>query len=65
MCSYAAESIKRKCGREYGFADDGEHLHATDISKLTSTEREGLPTNNCISERDLSKFNKEAAVSRC
>ena len=51
--------------REYGFPDDGENLHATDISKLTPEEREGLPTNNCISEWDLSKFDKEAGVSRC
>ena len=50
MCSSVAESIKRQCVKEYGFADDGEHLRATDISKLTSTEREGFPTNNCISE---------------
>jgi hypothetical protein len=67
MCVSAAESLHRQCGREYnfGFADDDHDLRATDISTLTTDELEGLPTNNCISERDLSKFDKEAYVSRC
>ena len=65
MCESAAESIKRQCGREYGFADDDEELRATDLSTLTSDELDGLPTNNCINERDLSKFDKEAIVSKC
>lgn len=65
MCISAAESIKRQCGREYGFADDDQKLRATDISILTTEELEGLPTNNCINERDLSKFDKEAYVSKC
>ena len=38
---------------------------ATIISKLTPEQRRDLPTNNCISERDLSRFDREAAVSRC
>ena len=59
----AAEAVLRQCGREYGFSD--EPMRATDISTLTPEEREGLPTNNCISERDLSPFDKEAVVSRC
>ena len=63
MCVAAAEAIKLQCGREYGFSDG--KLRATDISKLTSSEIAGLPTNNCISERDLSKFDREALVSRC
>ena len=65
MCISAAESIKRQCGREYGFGNADEILRATDISTLTSEQREGLPTNNCINERDLSKFDREATVSRC
>ena len=52
MCISAAESIKRQCGREYDFANDNETLRATDISQLTTEELEGLPTNNCINERD-------------
>ena len=53
ICESAAESIKRQCGREYGFAADDEELRATDLSTLTSDELDGLPTNNCINERDL------------
>ena len=64
MCLSAAAAIQRQCGQEYGFAD-GEDLHVTDISSLSSEELHGLPTNNCISERDLSKFDQEAVVSRC
>ena len=63
MCISAADAILVLCGREYGFSD--EPLRATDISQLTQSQREGLPTNNCISERDLSKFDKEATVARC
>ena len=36
-----------------------------DISSLSSKELHGLPSNNCISERDLSKFDQEAVISRC
>ena len=62
MCISAAEALKRQCGREHGFAGNGK-LQATDISQLTPEERAGLPTNNCISERDLSQFDKEAVVA--
>ena len=64
MCTSAAAAILRQCGREYGFSN-GEALPATDILTLSLQELRGLPTNNCISERDLSKFDEEAAVSRC
>ena len=64
MCTSAADTIKRQCGREYGFAD-GEPQRATDLSKLSVVQLEGLPTNNCVNERDLSKFDKEAPVSKC
>ena len=64
MCISAAEALKRQCGREYGFAGN-DKLRATDISQLTPEERAGLPTNNCISERDLSQFDKEAVVAHC
>ena len=59
----AAEAIKLQCGREYGFSD--QRQRATDLSKLTASDRSGLPTNNCISERDLSKFDKEYILSKC
>ena len=63
MCASAAEAVKLQCGREYGFSDLPGR--ATDISKLSTGERTGLPTNNCINERDLSRFDREAVVSRC
>ena len=58
MCLSSAAAIQRQCGREYGFAD-GEDLHVTDISSLSSKELHGLPTNNCISERDLPNLIKK------
>ena len=64
MCVSAAAAIQRQCGREYGFSN-GKYLRATDISSLSPQELQRLPTNNCISERDLSKFDQEAAVSQC
>ena len=63
MCTSTAEAVKLQCGREYGFSDIPGR--ATDISKLSPTERAGLPTNNCINERDLSRFDKESVVPRC
>ena len=65
MCTAAAETILQQCGKEYGFSKDQYPLRATDLSILTSQELDGLPTNNCISERDLSRFDSEARVSRC
>ena len=65
MCTAAAETILRQCGKEYGFSKDQYPLGATDLSTLTSQELDGLPTNNCISERDLSRFDSEDRVSRC
>ena len=55
MCVSAAEALKRQCEWEYGFSD-GQDLRATNISNLTPEQRAGLPTNNCISEQDLSNF---------
>ena len=63
MCVPAAETIKLQCGREYGFSD--QRQRATDLSKLTASDRSGLPTNNSISELELSKFDKESIVSKC
>ena len=54
-------SIKSWCKSKFKFYSG----RATDISKLSPTERAGLPTNNCINERDLSRFDKESVVSRC
>ena len=65
MCLSAAEAIKLQCGREYGFADEGETLRATDLTQLQSHELEGLPTENIVTERDFSKFDREARVANC
>ncbi|XP_066936520.1 uncharacterized protein [Clytia hemisphaerica] len=62
MCLSAAGAVHRQCGREYGFSS--EPFRATDLSKLTIDQRKDLPTNNCISERDLSRFDEEAVVAR-
>ena len=53
MCVSAAKAVKLQCGREYGFADQGEKQRATDLSKLKRQELEGLPTENLITERFL------------
>ena len=65
MCISAAAAIKLQCAREYGFSDEDEKLRTTDLSVLTNEELEGLPTNNLITERDLSRFDREARVSKC
>ena len=54
----AAAAIKFQCGREYGFTD-GEKSRATNLSLLSVQELEGLPTNNLITEKDLSRFDRE------
>ena len=63
MCLSAATAIKLQCGREYGFSD-GEKLRVTDLSSLTGQELNDLPTNNIISECDLSRFDRETRVAK-
>ena len=63
MCSSAAAAVKQQCGREYGFSD-GEKLRAADLSMLSASDLEGLPTNNLATERDLSQFGRETKVAR-
>ena len=52
MCVSAAGAIKRQCGQDYGFAES-ENRRATDISIQMPQERDGLPTNNCISKGEI------------
>ena len=52
MCTSAASAVKLQCGREYT-------LRAADVSLLNDSDLEGLPTNNLIAERDLSKSDRE------
>ena len=39
-------------------------LRAADVSLLNDSDLEGLPTNNLIAERDLSKFDRETNVEK-
>ena len=51
----AAKNLQPQCGRECGFAGE-EKEHATILSILNKSDLDGLPTNNLIAERDLSRF---------
>ena len=62
MCKDAAVGIKLQCGREYVFLC--EDARATELHKLTEGQLKGLPTNNLITERDLSKFSQLAEVAK-
>ena len=54
MYTSAASAVKLQFGREYGFGND--KAWATDLSLLNGSDFEGLPTNNLIAKRDLSRF---------
>ena len=62
MCIDAAEGLKLQCGREYGFSSD--EARATQLHKLTESQLQGLPTNNLVTETDLSKFSRLAEVAK-
>ena len=49
-------------GRECGFSE--AEKRATDLSTLAANELEGLPTNNLVTERDLSRFDRDAQVAK-
>ena len=57
MCTSAASAVKLQCGREYT-------LRAVDVSLLNDSDLEGLPTNNLIAERLLSRFGRETNVEK-
>ena len=60
MCTDAALDIKLQCRREYGFSDDD--VRATKLHKLNERQLKGIPTNNLVAERDLSKFSPLSQV---
>ena len=62
MCISAAAAVKLQCGREYGFFDAKKR--ATDLFTLAANELEGFPTNNLVTERDVSRFDREAQVTK-
>ena len=53
---------RRNGRREYGFSE--AEKRATDLSTLAANELEGLPTNNLVTERDLSRFDRDAQVAK-
>ena len=58
MCEHSAKALKLQCGREYGFADEGQEARAIDLTLLTTEELKDLQTNNLICERWLAHFGK-------
>ncbi|KAG1652005.1 ATP-binding cassette sub-family A member 3 [Nymphon striatum] len=62
MCATAASAVKLQCGKEYGFSE--VKLRAPDLSLLSEKDLEGLPTNNLVAERDFSRFDREARVTK-
>lgn len=61
MCLDAAEGIKLKCGREYGFYKS--NARATHLDKLAPNELYGFLTNSLDIERNLSKFSHLSEVA--
>ena len=64
MCVDAADGIQIQCGREYGFAKEGEESRATELYKMSLAELKDLPTNNLDCERDLAKFSHLRSLLR-
>ena len=62
MCNDAALGVKLQCGKEYGFSDDD--VRATELHKLIEGELKGLPSNNLVTKRDLSKFSCLSDVAK-
>ena len=60
MCIEGAAGLEMQCGREYGFSSDKtkSENRATDISLLSQSTLDGLPTNNLSAERNLSEFDR-------
>ena len=44
--------MKQLCEREYGLSD-GEKLRAADLSMLSASDLEGLPTSNLATKRNF------------
>ena len=62
MCISAATEVKIQYRREYGFSD--AEKRATDLSTLAANDLEVLPTNNLVTKRDLSRYDREAQVAK-
>ena len=64
LCQNSAIKLKMKCGREY-FPDNDIPLRTTRICTLTANEKEGLPVDNLVIERDFSSFDRRSKVAKC
>lgn len=62
MCLDAAEGIKFKYGKEYGFYKSNARA-TTHLDKLAPNELCGFLTNSVDIERDLSKFSHLSEVA--
>ena len=63
MCNAATECLQRQSGSEWGFpAVSKEAGHrATDLTAISPELLRGVPTNNLVAERQLSRFDRLAA----
>ena len=64
LCQNSAKKLKLQCGREY-FPDNELPLRATRIISLSANEKEGLPVDNLIVERDFSSFDRRSKIAKC
>ena len=67
MCTDAAKTVERQCGREYGFGitDVEKKPRATEIYRIPLAEREKINvTNNIIAESHLSVFDRKSQVAK-
>lgn len=62
MCQEAAKGVHMQCAREY-WDDQEQQPRATQLFKLTESERKNIPTENLACERYLARFGSLAAVS--
>ena len=62
MCVQAAKGVELQCKREY-WQDTTDGTRATQLHKLSSSQRKNLPTNNLNTERYLAKFGYLASQS--
>ena len=64
LCQNSAIKLKMQCGGEY-FPDNDIQLRATRICSLTANEKEGLPVDNPVIQRDFSSIDRRPKVVKC
>ena len=60
----SAIKLKMQCGREY-FPNNDIPLRATRICSLTANEKEGLPVDNPVIQRDFNSLDRRSKVAKC